>query len=681
MPAHGRRVRRQGDAAARVRGGRRPGGAADRPPGSAAAEPCPGLHDDRQAPRVPRAVAGGVRRRRPAAGPRRDPHLRRRLEPRPLRAGAGPGPVPRRQRLLDPRRAGERPHRAHEQDVADGVPRLRGSAGDARHRGRAGAVRAAARPRPGRPAPPQLLRRGAAHPLRPAGAPPRPDGHLLGAAARLGRRGGAAGRDRRLERPARARQAGPGAHPRQVRHLVQLHRVQPGRRAGARLQGRLGARDPRRHRDGPGAAHQDAPGRRHRAGGAAADRAARADPHRQGAQHLRDGRQLGRRPQRRRGQGRLRAGARPPAPGRGRAPRRRPGRRAVPRRGRHRPRQRRVARVGRPRQGGLLPAGAALGRRLLPHRGPALGLGDDAGRPLQVLLLRRRGDRGRGRRVHRRLPHAPGRHRPRRRRQPLPARRPRAGRGGVRAGRRLADPGGPAVGRGRRPGPRRPGHPRGQHLQAAELLRDARGLPRRAARPRPRGRRGLRLQGRRRAAADARLLGARGPAPGRGGVRATRARASTSRRRPPPRRSGGRWRRRAGIRARGDRRRASSATSPTSPTTTTVRCARAPSARPAPRAGSDVHWLDAVQRLRRDRRPGVLVTLAAVRGHAPRAAGAKMVVTADAAWDSIGGGNLEATAVARARELLAGGVTAPEQLTVSLDRPGPHRARSPVLRR
>ena len=79
-----------------------------------------------------------------------------------------------------------------------------------------------------------------------------------------------------------------------------------------------------------------------------------------------------------------------------------------------------------------------------------------------------------------------------------------------------------------------------------------------------------------------------------------------------------------------------------------------------------MHWLDAVQRLRRDRHPGVLVTLASVRGHAPRAAGAKMVVTADAAWDSIGGGNLEATAVARARELLAGGVTAPEQLTVSL---------------
>ena len=37
-------------------------------------------------------------------GARRHPHLRRRLEPRPLRAGAGPGDLPRRQRLLDPRR-------------------------------------------------------------------------------------------------------------------------------------------------------------------------------------------------------------------------------------------------------------------------------------------------------------------------------------------------------------------------------------------------------------------------------------------------------------------------------------------------------------------------------------------------------------------------------------------------
>jgi xanthine dehydrogenase accessory factor len=66
-----------------------------------------------------------------------------------------------------------------------------------------------------------------------------------------------------------------------------------------------------------------------------------------------------------------------------------------------------------------------------------------------------------------------------------------------------------------------------------------------------------------------------------------------------------------------------------------------------------MNWVAAVEALRRERRPGVLVTLVTVRGHAPREAGAKMVVAADATWDSIGGGNLEATAVARARALLA----------------------------
>lgn len=64
-------------------------------------------------------------------------------------------------------------------------------------------------------------------------------------------------------------------------------------------------------------------------------------------------------------------------------------------------------------------------------------------------------------------------------------------------------------------------------------------------------------------------------------------------------------------------------------------------------------WLDAIARLRAQREPGVLVTVTAVRGHAPRNAGTKMVVAGDATWGSIGGGNLEATAIDRARELLA----------------------------
>jgi xanthine dehydrogenase accessory factor len=84
-----------------------------------------------------------------------------------------------------------------------------------------------------------------------------------------------------------------------------------------------------------------------------------------------------------------------------------------------------------------------------------------------------------------------------------------------------------------------------------------------------------------------------------------------------------------------------------------------------------VNWLRAVERLRADRHPGVLVTVASVRGHAPREAGAKMVVTEDAAWDTIGGGNLEATAIARARELIADGRRAPETLTLTLSDKAP----------
>ena len=40
-------------------------------------------------------------------------------------------------------------------------------------------------------------------------------------------------------------------------------------------------------------------------------------------------------------------------------------------------------------------------------------------------------------------------------------------------------------------------------------------------------------------------------------------------------------------------------------------------------------WMDTAAELRRARVPAVLVTLASVRGHAPREAGAKLIVTAD----------------------------------------------------
>jgi xanthine dehydrogenase accessory factor len=71
-------------------------------------------------------------------------------------------------------------------------------------------------------------------------------------------------------------------------------------------------------------------------------------------------------------------------------------------------------------------------------------------------------------------------------------------------------------------------------------------------------------------------------------------------------------------------------------------------------------WLRAVQQLRHDGQPGVLVTVIEVRGHAPREAGTKMVVSREYSWGSVGGGNLEATAVARAREMISAGSSEPE---------------------
>ena len=153
-------------------------------------------------------------------------------------------------------------------------------------------------------------------------------------------------------------------------------------------------------------------------------------------------------------------------------------------------------RPGRPGRAGLLPAGPAVGGRLLPHRGAALGLRRDAGRAVQVLRLRR------GRR-------------PRSRSTASPARTARGGSTSCttsatasrrwstsarsRAGscrERAGSPWRTCAGTRRdRPTRGRARHPGGEHLQAAELLRDARGLQRRAAGARHRGGRGLRLEG------------------------------------------------------------------------------------------------------------------------------------------------------------------------------------------
>lgn len=62
----------------------------------------------------------------------------------------------------------------------------------------------------------------------------------------------------------------------------------------------------------------------------------------------------------------------------------------------------------------------------------------------------------------------------------------------------------------------------------------------------------------------------------------------------------------------------------------------------------------------------MLVTLAGVRGHAPRRAGAKMAVSMTSSWGSIGGGNVEAVAIERARAQLAAGLAAPELVSCEL---------------
>jgi len=69
-------------------------------------------------------------------------------------------------------------------------------------------------------------------------------------------------------------------------------------------------------------------------------------------------------------------------------------------------------------------------------------------------------------------------------------------------------------------------------------------------------------------------------------------------------------------------------------------------------------WLTGLTSARSTGTAGILATIIEVRGHSPREAGAKMFVTADSSSGSIGGGNMEATVVERARTMLAAGADA-----------------------
>lgn len=64
-------------------------------------------------------------------------------------------------------------------------------------------------------------------------------------------------------------------------------------------------------------------------------------------------------------------------------------------------------------------------------------------------------------------------------------------------------------------------------------------------------------------------------------------------------------------------------------------------------------WLQATQNSLRRGEPVVLVTVAQVKGSAPRDAGAKMWVDAFGAHDTVGGGHLEQQAIELARQMLA----------------------------
>src|SRR5690625_3949667 len=64
-------------------------------------------------------------------------------------------------------------------------------------------------------------------------------------------------------------------------------------------------------------------------------------------------------------------------------------------------------------------------------------------------------------------------------------------------------------------------------------------------------------------------------------------------------------------------------------------------------------WLEGMTALAATGEHAVLATITDVRGHSPRDVGAKMAVSARATYGSIGGGNMEATVIDSARDMLA----------------------------
>ena len=65
-----------------------------------------------------------------------------------------------------------------------------------------------------------------------------------------------------------------------------------------------------------------------------------------------------------------------------------------------------------------------------------------------------------------------------------------------------------------------------------------------------------------------------------------------------------------------------------------------------------MEWIDALSLLKHKHQPFILVTVIEEKGSTPRNSGAKMIVTQEATYDTIGGGNLEFQAIKIAKKML-----------------------------
>ncbi len=65
-----------------------------------------------------------------------------------------------------------------------------------------------------------------------------------------------------------------------------------------------------------------------------------------------------------------------------------------------------------------------------------------------------------------------------------------------------------------------------------------------------------------------------------------------------------------------------------------------------------MNWIRAINELTGKNEPFVVITVIEISGSAPREVGARMVVTEDTEFDSIGGGNMEYLAIGEARQML-----------------------------